>query len=729
MPTDFRTYNDPGVTIEAITPPVVFTSAIEPTILAIVGSAPTSRLVTESAVLLSASVARLVTFGADPETINVIDRLLGTQYVSGAIGSLDTGIADDDSSATVTTYDGVNLVGQFTILIDDEEILVTSGGAGTSQSWTITRAQNGTDAAAHGQYQVVNTAESYSDTPSLDVAVLAAPITSTSSVFNVVEATGVQVVTLTGLSGTDNFTLTYDGIATATITNGTNYTQAGIKAALEALAAITDVHVLKADGSDSEIADTGFIVEFFNPDTAVAVLSVTDVSGVTGVVSNRGVLVDTYIDVEGERMDVTAVSGSSPQTITVTRGFSGTTPKPHGSVHAFENSGVDYAVRIGAGVDTTYGTNDDTLSLSVLDTARISDGTAVSVTFSATDAAQFSPALFTDLAQIRDKYGASLTADGSAINSEVTLAAQLAFANGATQLILVATNPNDSHPIQDAIARLEFEQSVNVLAVLSGVADDVSYAKSHVDNMAEQGLLRRVYISLDGLSSPAPTSSDFISTAQQLHDERVTVVAPAQFKLDNGTQTPLVIPGYFAAVAVAGLQAGQAPQEPLTRKQVFGFVGINDQDTQANIFTMQSKGVLVVFQDRLGVLIVKHGLTSDMTSVYTREISVVTARDRLRDFIQETLDGGAIVGSAQTSETPNMVMAAVSSALEEARRQGLIFDYSDVQFRFPIPSNPTLIEVRFSYKPTLPLNYIHVQFSIDTSSGTIEFQSINQNPA
>jgi len=729
VPTDFRTYNDPGVTIEAITPPVVFTSAIEPTILAIVGSAPTSRLVTESAVLLSASVARLVTFGADPETINVIDRLLGTQYVSGAIGSLDTGIADDDSSATVTTYDGVNLVGQFTILIDDEEILVTSGGAGTSQSWTITRAQNGTDAAAHGQYQVVNTAESYSDTPSLDVAVLAAPITSTSSVFNVVEATGVQVVTLTGLSGTDNFTLTYDGIATATITNGTNYTQAGIKAALEALAAITDVHVLKADGSDSEIADTGFIVEFFNPDTAVAVLSVTDVSGVTGVVSNRGVLVDTYIDVEGERMDVTAVSGSSPQTITVTRGFSGTTPKPHGSVHAFENSGVDYAVRIGAGVDTTYGTNDDTLSLSVLDTARISDGTAVSVTFSATDAAQFSPALFTDLAQIRDKYGASLTADGSAINSEVTLAAQLAFANGATQLILVATNPNDSHPIQDAIARLEFEQSVNVLAVLSGVADDVSYAKSHVDNMAEQGLLRRVYISLDGLSSPAPTSSDFISTAQQLHDERVTVVAPAQFKLDNGTQTPLVIPGYFAAVAVAGLQAGQAPQEPLTRKQVFGFVGINDQDTQANIFTMQSKGVLVVFQDRLGVLIVKHGLTSDMTSVYTREISVVTARDRLRDFIQETLDGGAIVGSAQTSETPNMVMAAVSSALEEARRQGLIFDYSDVQFRFPIPSNPTLIEVRFSYKPTLPLNYIHVQFSIDTSSGTIEFQSINQNPA
>jgi hypothetical protein len=81
-----------------------------------------------------------------------------------------------------------------------------------------------------------------------------------------------------------------------------------------------------------------------------------------------------------------------------------------------------------------------------------------------------------------------------------------------------------------------------------------------------------------------------------------------------------------------------------------------------------------------------------------------------------------------TSETPNLVMAAVSSALEESVRQGLIFDYSDVLYRFPT-ENVTMIQVRFSYKPTLPLNYIHVQFSIDTNTGTVEFQSINDSTA
>lgn len=191
---------------------------------------------------------------------------------------------------------------------------------------------------------------------------------------------------------------------------------------------------------------------------------------------------------------------------------------------------------------------------------------------------------------------------------------------------------------------------------------------------------------------------------------------------------PLTLPGYFAAAAVAGLQASLAPQEPLTRKQVYGFTSVADQDTSSNIFKMQSKGVLVIFQDRLGRLIIKHGLTTDMSNVYTREISIVTASDRLSDFIVDTLDSGSLVGSAMTSDTPNMVMAAVSSALENAVVQGLIFDYADVLYRIP-SDNVTLIEVRFSYKPSLPLNYIHVLFAIDTTSSTVQFQTINANPS
>lgn len=731
MAIDFRTYNDPGVYIEAITPPVVFTAAIEPTILAIVGDAPEARTDSESTTLsgdggFDDTASSLTTLGIDPETVNTIDRLLGTQYVSARLATLDSAVSTVATAWTVSSYSDALLPPvTFTARIEEEEIAVSVATLGSAQAWTVARAQNGSVAAAHGAGQVLNITDIYTAQPLLGVGSFSSPVNAASTSVLITEDPGVQLITLTGFSGTDSFKLTYAAVETAVITRGTNYTQAGIKTALENHASITTVEVYTVLGRDSTLTDAGFIVQFVDPDPpSDTLLTVTSTSGVTGLAS-MGVRDDTYLDVEGERLLVTNVTGSAPQTVTVTRGVAGTTARQHGAIALYQHLGADYTERIGSGEDETTNNDDDTLALAILDPTRISTGTYVSLTFSATDAVQFSAGLFDDLDTVRDKYGDPLDSNG-AINSALTLAAQLAFANGATQLVLVATDSSDGDPIQDGIAKLEFEQGVNSLCVLSGVSADLSYAQGHVNQMAEQGLLRRVFLGLDGVSATV-TATNFVSAAQAFNDERVSLVAPGAFRLDNGTTTPLVIPGYFAAAAVAGIQAGLTPQEPLTRKQVYGFVGINNQDTSSNIFTMQSKGVLVVFEDRTGRLIIKHGLTTDMSTVYTREISVVAARDRLKDFIEETLDGGELIGSAQTPETPNLVMAAVNSALEESVLQGLIFDYNDVKFRFPT-TNPTLIEIRFSYKPTLPLNYIHVQFNIDTNTGTVEFQSINQNP-
>lgn len=734
MPIDFRTYQDPGVYIEAITPPVVFTAAIEPTILAIIGDAPSARDAFESTNLLQDSWVDLSTLGGDPSSLDIDDRLLGTQYVSAAFGVLVGNITAVATTFSITLFeaDWIEPAANFTLQIEDEQMTVDVGSssiAGSTYSVTLvggTRGLGATDAAVHSLGQVANNAEEYSTTASIEVAVLAAPVGATSTEITATELYGVQIVDLSGVDTVgygagDSFKLTYDGQETTAFVNATNATATDLQNGLIALSNIDPAGV-----TVTGTTNTGpFTVKFFDPNTDITALTITTKSGFTGGnVSNRGVAADTYLDVEGERMLVVSATGSAPQSLVVERGSSGTSAGPHGAVNVYENTGADYLVKAGVGDDGDLLTADDTTSILILDVARIADGSAVNVSLEATDAAQFSPALFNDIDTIREKYGDPLDTNGQ-VNSELTLGAQLAFANGATQTILVATDSADANPVQDAIAKLEFEQSVNGIAVLSGNANDINYAKGHVEQMADQGLLRRVFVGLDGLSD-AVTSSTFITKAQQLNSERVSLVAPGQFKLDNGSSTPLLVPGYFAAAAVAGLQAGLGPAEPLTRKQVFGFVGINDQDSSINIFTMQSKGVLVVFEDRFGRLIIKHGLTTDMTSVYTREISVVTSRDRLRDFILETLDGGALIGSPMNSETPNLVMAAVNSALEESVRQGLIFDYDDVKFRFPL-ENVTMIQIRFSYKPTLPLNYIHVQFSIDTTQGTVEFQSINEN--
>lgn len=721
IPIDFRTYTDPGVYIEAITPPVLFTAAIEPTILAIVGEALSQRTVSESAVLTSTGATQLSTQGAFPHTVNASDRLLGTQYVSAMVATLDADVSNAATAWTVTTTDDALLPSTpWVAKIDDELVTVSSATAGSAQTWTVARGASSTTAVAHKAKQVINDATTYSSVESFDVAKLNAPVSRSITTVSVSESTGVQIVSLSGYASTNSFKLTYNGIETATITRGTNATAAGVKAALEALAAITTVDV-------TGTTDAGpFTIKFRSPNANVGLLSVTSgTGGTTGTVAKRGVLSGTYLDVEGERMKVTAVTGTAPQTVTVVRGVRGTTAKQHGAVEVFENAGADYTVTLGPGANSAIGDTDDAISLGILDTVRVADGTYLNVSFEATDAVQFSPGFFNDLDSVRDKYGDPLDANGQ-ILSELTLAAQLAFSNGATQLILVASNAEDSHPIQDAIDKLEFEQSVNVVTVASGNTADVAYLRGHVDRMSDQGLLRRAFIGLDGTQSPVPDPDDFIALAQQTADERVSLVGPGRFKMDNGTATNIVVPGYLAAAAVAGLHAGQAPSEPLTRKQVFGFTGVDDQGSSSKIFEMQSKGVLVLYQDRLGRIIIKHGLTTDMTSPYTREISVVAARDRLRDFVLETLDGGQLVGSAMTTETPQLVMSAVTNALEEAMRQNLIADYADVLFRLPA-DNPTGIQIRFSYRPSLPLNYIHVQFVVDTSSQTVEFQTIQDD--
>ncbi|MBS42252.1 MAG: hypothetical protein CMH83_03560 [Nocardioides sp.] len=98
-----------------------------------------------------------------------------------------------------------------------------------------------------------------------------------------------QVVNLTGLSGTDSFNLTYPGAAPQLITNGANYTAAGLETAILALTG-TVADVSGYDGASAPSAD-GFTVDFAGT-ADLDRLGVTpvsgDVAGFTGVTIEGG---------------------------------------------------------------------------------------------------------------------------------------------------------------------------------------------------------------------------------------------------------------------------------------------------------------------------------------------------------------------------------------------------------------------------------------------------------
>ncbi len=99
----------------------------------------------------------------------------------------------------------------------------------------------------------------------------------------------IQTVALRNFSGTDSFTLTYDGVDSGAITRGTNYSAAGIDAAIEAIPAFpasASVTVGSWGGAQPNPDDAGFSVTFGGTlaNTDVAALALTSPDGVTGSV-------------------------------------------------------------------------------------------------------------------------------------------------------------------------------------------------------------------------------------------------------------------------------------------------------------------------------------------------------------------------------------------------------------------------------------------------------------
>jgi hypothetical protein len=126
----------------------------------------------------------------------------------------------------------------------------------------------------------------------------------------------------------------------------------------------------------------------------------------------------------------------------------------------------------------------------------------------------------------------------------------------------------------------------------------------------------------------------------------------------------------------------------------------------------------MVIEIRNGVMQVRHALTLDTTSTATKELSVVRAKHRVIESVKQTLDTQIVGQVVADGEAPIVVRSAVIGVLDQLRSERDVVTYGDVQARVS-SIDPTVVEVRFSYAPAFPVNYINVTFSLDLSGGTI----------
>lgn len=394
---------------------------------------------------------------------------------------------------------------------------------------------------------------------------------------------------------------------------------------------------------------------------------------------------------------------------------------------------TDYTLTEGPGADADAGdTLDNTMTITREAGGSITSGEQVKVSYQYTDASYYDPIRVRDYEDVKDAYGAPFDSAG-AIVSPLSLAAKLAFDNGALELVLLSTLGDASAvtrtQISDQYPKLEALTDVGVVVPLGvGIAgtegspgDVITTATdlaTHVGNASDQENFR---IGIYGVDTTDAVNPDTLAAG--IADKRVATVYPRTLLYYDGPNNQTIeVSGYYLAAAIGGLIASQQAQEPITRKPVRGFSGLPSSTvetlTKSNMNTWSEAGVTVVHFDRSRRLIVRHGTTTDPSSVQTREISMVRAKDALITLLQRSVDSANLIGSTIDEDTPYVAKGVVQGVLEVAVQSGLIVSYADLAARVA-PGNPQVVEVKFMYRPAYPLNYILISFQIDTSTGIV----------
>lgn len=420
------------------------------------------------------------------------------------------------------------------------------------------------------------------------------------------------------------------------------------------------------------------------------------------------------------------LSATTPVTLTQT-GIDTTNMTVTSLAGAARTASVDYTV-----AQTGSPAEESVTTIARIGGGAISDGETVYVTYRYTNSGYYLPFLSRDWDQIQSRFGAAIVSATGAVGSPLSLAAKIVMEQGVRELILLPTKGSTptsvtAAQINTAYAALESRDDVGLVVpvgvgiVGSDVAPGdttslIQNLKTHVESMSAEGKYRMGVVGLD-----AGATRTHSTLAQATSSKRIVLGDPNILNWYNGyTNTTMELGGVYLGAALAGMMASRPPQDPLTKKIVRSFPSIPNRIFAAMTKTakddMSNSGVTVVEQSADGRLSVRHGVTTDRSSVLTREISIVRAKDTLIRLIYQALDQAGIVGSALTAETPIRVRSIVDGALTQAQNAGIFVGYSNLAVRVS-DGDATSIQVKFAYRPAYPVNYITVSFSINTVTG------------
>lgn len=297
------------------------------------------------------------------------------------------------------------------------------------------------------------------------------------------------------------------------------------------------------------------------------------------------------------------------------------------------------------------------------------------------------------------------------------------------QALLAALGlPGPFYTIADRVY-LEFEDDTNkylVESVLGGVVtiddgpltgnDDGFFLDGGGTPVFTSAIVDRPFsIKIRGaaLANRTEEATAYADVARGYLDRRVVATAPAQAKATiDGLET--IIEGYYLSAALAGKISSKLPQQPLTEASITGFTGVvgsHDRYSEAQLQILSGGGLFVFYQQATGQPVrVRHQLTTDMTTVEKRELSITTAVDFAAKLIRTSLRN--FIGQFNITTT---VQDAITSTMEGIRSLLLrlgVFESFEVNAIRQNATDPTKLEIDVTVGVFYPLNYIQVTLVI-----------------
>ena len=333
----------------------------------------------------------------------------------------------------------------------------------------------------------------------------------------------------------------------------------------------------------------------------------------------------------------------------------------------------------------------------------------------------YATGVFTRLSDVVSAYGPV------AVDNPLSLGAYIAFLNGARAIALKQI-PLDAGQAEPSVAQM----TQALIDVEGEIASGVSPSVIVPLLPASSELLADISVHCDVQSSlryrsertailgvPAGTQPEQAATlARNVRNSRVRLVYPDIVSMTltdtNGVSQNVIVDGRYLAVAMACASTSDNIDvaTPWTNRTLVGFNGLLRTLDAVDANKTASAGVTIL-QQQGGVLNVRQGLTTDVSSVLAKTPTVIQIADEVHLRARNLLNG--YIGEKYLASVVGQIEGRVNMMFKDLVKEQIIDSYTGLSVT-PDPEDPTGLLVEVYYKPVFPLLYIQFTFNVRSSN-------------